>query len=135
MKIIFSVLIFATLTNLLACKDERVTGYRKIVNETADFKINLLREKKSFFLRQNAEGIFRQILIDEIRPDTIGIFVPDTRIDFYDRQFQVIASISIVHDDNRTANFSSGNLNFGFRLPYRLAMSINELRYNALLGR
>jgi len=69
---------------------------------------------------------FEELITTGIKPDIQKKFISNTRIDLF-RDSQRIGYIMIQNGKTPAANFNSQNLNFGFRLTYRLGMWISEM--------
>ncbi|HSZ86222.1 MAG TPA: hypothetical protein VK787_09340 [Puia sp.] len=122
--------LFILLIFLVSCfRDSMQKNYEQIINDADSIKLfvksnnnfKLKKEVVNSIYLKNIKLILTQNVVNEIQRE----FIPDSKIEIYSKG-GLTGTIFIINSKDPFADFKNSNFGFGFKIPYRLGMFINE---------
>ena len=113
---------------LTSCQESKLRRYERIVKEADKFEIYYKSTNKTVSVPKEDIDNFKRILIRNITPEVRRKFINDVQVNLY-KGNKCTASLMISNGGPKPfANFFSDSLGFGFRLTYRIGMTIDEYK-------
>lgn len=121
------ILVSLTALVLFSCKNANLKVYKQIAQKADKFEIFYRIANTTVIIPDQEVAAFRNVLARNVEPEFQRKIVGDTRINFYKSGERI--AYPLIHDDDENAfvNFSSNNVNFGFRLTYELGQTLSTL--------
>lgn len=110
-----------------SCKNSKLQQYESIVKEADKFEIHYKTTGKTVSIPKEEINNFKDILTRNIKPELQHKFINDIQVDISKNNKRTAFLRIATGGTNPFVNFNSNGLNFGFRLTYRIGMTIDDI--------